>query len=127
MRRVALALMYFGLIALIIFLADRSDSQFIFAWIRAIPGGDKVGHFILIGGFAFVVNYSLSCREFRLGTRHFLLGSAIVLALTVAEEFSQIFIPYRTFDLVDLLFDFLGIWNFGLLAKRLLHKPIAEK
>lgn len=118
MRRAVIGMMYLGVIALIIFLADRGDSQFIFSWIRSIPGGDKIGHFILIGGLAFVANFCLSCRSLKIGQRHFLLGSFIVVLLASLEEFSQLFIRYRTFDLLDLAFDFLGIWLLGRLARR---------
>ncbi|MDB6025236.1 MAG: hypothetical protein JWM68_1459 [Verrucomicrobiales bacterium] len=122
MRRAVIGILYTGVIALIVFLADRGDSPFIFSWIRAIPGGDKIGHFILMGGFAFVANYSLSCRRIKIGQRHFFLGSLIVAVLVTLEEFSQLFIRYRTFDLLDLTFDFLGIWILGRLAERLNHK-----
>ncbi len=127
MKKATLALLYFGVIALIIFLADRGESQFIFTWIRSIPGGDKVGHFLLIGGLAFVANYSLSCREFNIGKKSFLLGSAAVLFLAVLEEFSQLFIRYRTFDLWDLTFDFLGIWILGRLSKRTAQKEAVAR
>ena len=127
MKKATLAFLYFGMIALIVFLADRANSQFIFAWIRAIPGGDKIGHFLLIGGFGFVVNYSLGCRNVKIGERAVLLGSLIVVLLTVLEEFSQLFIRYRTFDLLDLTFDFLGIWFFGRLASRVTSSEIAAK
>ncbi len=98
-----------------------------FAWIRSIPGADKSGHFLLIGGFAFVVNYSLACRQISLRGKKIFLGSAIVALLTVLEEFSQLFIRYRTFDLLDLTFDFLGIWFFGWLAKRFATERASAK
>ena len=128
MRRAVIGIAYMGVIALIVFLADRGDSQFIFSWIRAIPYGDKFGHFFLMGGFAFVANYSLSCRCIKIGQRYFLLGSLIVALLVTLEEFSQLFIRYRTFDLLDLTFDFLGIWILGRFAQRLNHKatPITK-
>lgn len=122
MRRGGLAFLYFTAIALIVFLADRGDSQYLFAWIRAISGADKVGHFFLIGGFAFVVNYSLSCRTICFGTRPVLLGTCIVAVLTILEECSQLFIPYRTFDLLDLACDFLGICLLGGLARKIASK-----
>src|SRR3954452_2947121 len=100
MRRAAIGLMYAGVIALIVFLADRSESQFIFSWIRSIPYGDKVGHFLLMGGFSFVANYCLRCRRIKVAGKSFLLGSVIVILLVTLEEFSQLFIRYRTFDLM---------------------------
>ncbi len=124
MRRAALALLYFAVIGLIVFLADHREFQFIFAWIRAIPGGDKVGHFLLMGGLSFVVNYALRCRKFTVGHRSFLLGSIIVAVMVTIEEFTQLFIRYRTFDLIDLASDFLGIWLFGKLALRVCSRRL---
>lgn len=109
---------YAAVIVLIICLADRKETAFVFNWIRANPGMDKVCHFLLIGGFAFVANYALGCRELRIGRASLLVGSLVVGVLTVAEEISQVFIPSRTFDLVDLACDILGIWLIGSLARR---------
>lgn len=113
-----LALTYFAVIALIVYLADQPDSLSVLRWIHSVPGADKICHFLLIGGLAFLANYSLRCRTFKIGTKSFLLASVIVAILVTLEEVSQLFIPSRTFDLLDLLFDYLGIWTFGKLAKR---------
>jgi polysaccharide biosynthesis protein VpsQ len=112
------AAIYAALIVLAVILADDGQYQFVFAWIRGIPGGDKVGHFCLMGGLSFVVNLALGLRHFTMGRWQFLLGSAIVGTLVLVEEISQAWFPSRTFDLVDLTFDFLGICFFGWLAKR---------
>ena len=117
-KRVGLAAAYFAVVALIVWLADHADTQFIFAWIRAIPGGDKLGHFLILGGLACVLNHALSCRTVPLGGRPVLLGSLIVLGLAAAEETSQLFITGRNFDLLDLAADALGIWLLGRLACR---------
>jgi VanZ family protein len=46
-----------------------------------------------------------------------LLGSLIAAAVVAAEEFSQIFMSGRTFDVGDLVFDLAGIFLFGELAR----------
>jgi hypothetical protein len=120
MKRWILPFGYFAVIVLIIVLADRKDMAFVFGWIRERPGLDKICHFLLIGGLAFVVNYGLCGREMRIGKMSFLLGSVTVGILCLLEEVSQLFIPSRTFDLVDLTADFLGIWLIGRLAKHAL-------
>jgi len=117
-----LAAIYAVLIVLAVWLADDGQYQFVFAWIRGVPGGDKVGHFCLMGGLSFVVNLALGLRQFVIARRQFLVGSAVVGTLVLVEEISQVWFPSRTFDLVDLTFDFLGIVYFGWLAKRLM-KP----
>jgi hypothetical protein len=118
MKKVFLTVSYIAVIVLIVFLADRQSTAFIFNWIREIPGGDKVGHFLLIGGLAFVVNYSLYCRTIVLRNHRLMLGSVVVAVLVTSEEFSQLYIHSRTFDFVDLLCDWAGIWAFGKLALR---------
>ncbi len=118
LKRAGLAAAYFAVVALIIWLADQRDTQFIFSWLQALPGGDKLGHFLILGGFAFVLNHSLRCRTVPLGGRPVLLGSLIVLLLAAAEETSQRFIPGRNFDLLDLAADALGILLLGRLPVR---------
>ena len=118
LKRAGLAAAYFAVVALIIWLADHIETRFVFEWIRAVPGGDKIGHFLIMGGFACTLNYALRCREVSLAGKPALLGSLIVLLLAASEEFSQLFIPGRTFDLLDLGADALGIWLLGRLARR---------
>ena len=102
----------------VIFVADRGLLRPIFAFISAHPGSDKVGHFILIGGMAFLLNLSLGVREVRWLGLGWLVGSVLVGTVFTLEEFSQIWIPSRTFDFLDLAGDYTGILFFGWLAKR---------
>lgn len=111
--------LYLVLLAGIVLLADNHQYQALFNGIRRIPGGDKLGHFLLMGLLSFLLNASLSCRTTRLFGARVLLGSAIACAAVTLEELSQIFVRYRTFDPVDLLFDYAGIWAFGRLALQL--------
>lgn len=47
-------------------------------------------------------------------------GQLGILALLIGlEEFSQIFFPNRSFDLVDLAFSYLGVFFFSWLALRI--------
>jgi VanZ family protein len=48
-----------------------------------------------------------------------LLGSLVVVILAAAEEVSQLYIPGRSFDLLDLAADALGIWLLGRVPRRL--------
>jgi polysaccharide biosynthesis protein VpsQ len=100
----------------IIYLADNPQYQELFSLIRNVPGGDKCGHFLLMGLLSFLLNTSLHCREVNVRAKHVLLGSVVVSIAVTLEEVSQIFIQYRSFDSVDLLFDYLGIWVFGNVA-----------
>lgn len=108
--------LYVLLLMSIVYLADHHQYQDLFSIIRSVPGGDKCGHFLLMGLLSFLLNTSLRCREVDVRTRHVLWGSLIVSMAVTLEEVSQIFMQYRSFDFVDLLFDYLGIWAFGKLA-----------
>jgi hypothetical protein len=116
MKSRLITVLYITLLAGIVLLADTREYHNVFDAVRRIPGGDKLGHFLLMGLFSFLLNVSLSCRTMRVTSARVLLGSAIACAAVTLEEFSQIFVRYRTFDLVDLAFDYAGIWAFGRLA-----------
>ena len=116
MKTRVITTLYVALLAGIILLAGSREYHTLFSGIRRIPGGDKLGHFLLMGLFSLLLNASLSCRMVRILAARVLLGSAVACAAVTLEEVSQIFVRYRTFDPVDLVFDYAGIWAFGRLA-----------
>ena len=81
-----------------------------------LPHGDKIGHFLLMGSLALLVNLAMDVRRVNIRGRWFLLGSLIVGLIVTLEEVSQILIPARTFSLYDLAADYLGIYLFSRLA-----------
>lgn len=112
-----LTVCYIGILAVIIFVADRKSTSYVLNFIGNIPYGDKLGHFFLMGIFSLLINLSLQLRTVGFGKLRYLLGSILVFVLVTIEEFSQLFIRGRTFDLTDLLADSLGIFIFGELAR----------
>lgn len=112
-----LAVIYFLVLVGIVALADIRDTQYLFKPIRALPYGDKIGHFCLMGMFSLVINLALKARSFQVWKIRYLLGTVIVLAVVTVEEFSQIWIRGRSFDLGDLAADFAGIFIFGEVAR----------
>ena len=116
-----IAVIYIFILAGIIFLADSNGTSY-FTFVGLLPFGDKIGHFCLMGMFSFVVNLALSARTFRVWKLSYLLGSLIVFVVVAAEEFSQIFVRGRTFDLTDLLADTIGIFIFGEIAGFLIRR-----
>jgi VanZ family protein len=112
-----LLIVYILILAFIIFLADRKGTRYMLNFVGNIPYGDKLGHFLLMGGFSFLLNLVLDARNFRIWKFNYLLGSLIVFVVVTIEEFSQIWVSGRTFDWSDLVFDFLGIFLFGELAR----------
>jgi len=107
---------YLLILGVIVFLADQKKYQPLFRRVREMPYGDKLGHLILMGLFSFLLNMALGCRTWRVWRFELLRGSLLVALLVTLEEFSQLFFRTRTFDGVDLVFDYLGIFSFGLLA-----------
>ena len=116
-RMKILLVVYIFILAVIIFLADRRGTRYLLNFVGNIPYGDKLGHFLLMGGFSFLLNLVLNARTFRIWKFSYLLGSLIVLVIVTIEELSQMFVAGRTFDWSDLVFDFLGIFIFGELAR----------
>ncbi len=84
-----------------------------FQFLKRVPVGDKIGHFILPGILSYLINMALSCVRVRILTRGVLKGSLIVALVMTLEELSQLFLVTRQFSLYDLLFDYLGIVAFG--------------
>lgn len=99
-----------------IYAANTQTPFFFIQLIKNIPFGDKIGHFCLIGSMCFLLNLALRIKEINISNLHFLIGSIIMFAIVTLEEITQMFIPSRTFDLVDLFFNYLGIFVFGRLA-----------
>jgi glycopeptide antibiotics resistance protein len=96
---------WLALVGTIIGLADAGGARWLFDWVERTPGADKLGHFVLIGAMAFLLNIALRARQ----AGPVLLGSLLVFAIFTAEEFSQLFIPHRHFDWGDLAANVLGI------------------
>lgn len=103
-------------LAWIIHVANTGGSNFLLEVADAIPNGDKIGHFFIMGAFAYLVNLLMACKSFRLGSFSMLSGSVIVLIFVVLEEMTHMFIRTRTFSYMDLLSDVLGIIAFSILA-----------
>jgi hypothetical protein len=106
-------------IVMIIIIANWGTLPFMIGMIYTYPMGDKLGHFILMGLLTFLVNLSFSAKRLTLFSRRILLGSVLVFSAVVIEEFSQLFVSSRSFSLLDLSFDFLGILCASWLITRL--------
>lgn len=123
-RYIALAFTLF--ILGVIYLANTQAN--IFAFVNMIPLGDKWGHFILIGTLSFLVNLAVWQNGRAQGRWGIVKVSAIVTLFVALEEISQIWLPNRTFSLLDLTFDLLGIITFGAIAHYLTrHGRLAQQ
>lgn len=115
-----LTALYVLFLVLLVFMVDQKQYQFLFSIVRRTPYADKAGHFLLMGLFSLLLNLSLSARRVKVGNLSLLVGSLVVAFVVTLEEFSQIFVRYRTFDLFDLACDYAGIFLFGQLASYLI-------
>ncbi|MCI5130155.1 MAG: trypsin [Candidatus Electrothrix sp. EH2] len=93
----------------VIYAANQETLPLFIRQLYIFPGGDKAGHFVLLGIASFFANQVLYPRHFLVFGKVFFVGSLIVLVAITAEEISQVFIASRTFDLIDLSFNYLGI------------------
>ena len=85
-------------------------------WTRHLPGRDKTGHFLLMGGFAAMSVIAFAGR--RIGARRISAAAflAAVVAVVVLEECVQLWLPHRTFSLEDLAWSLAGVACFGAIA-----------
>ncbi|MFT4667279.1 MAG: hypothetical protein ACI8YQ_003752 [Polaribacter sp.] len=74
---------------------------------------DKVGHFFLIGLAALVLNFLLQAKRVKVFKMPFLLGSIIVAVLVTIEELRQVPLTDRSFEMLDMFYNFAGIFVFG--------------
>jgi len=98
--------------------ADLGLAPLVFSLVRAVPGGDKIGHFVLVGGLAFLAEFALRGRRIGVLGLRLPLGSLLIAVAATLEEFSQLLLARRSFDVLDLVFDFAGIAILGTLARR---------
>jgi VanZ family protein len=86
--------------------------------LSTIPFYDTIGHFVLIGIAAFLSHLALKKRKVNVFNFTVPLAPILVCLFTMLEEFLQILSPNRTFDVVDLTADFIGIILFTWLAEK---------
>jgi len=111
MRYVPSAL-FFGFICFIIVLADTDHKLQVMKYFEKVPYADKAGHFLLFGVLAGLLNFSLGFRRMTIASRPINLAAVLVLSFALLEEFSQLAFESRSFDLLDIVSDFLGVWVF---------------
>lgn len=100
----------------IVILADTQHLSPVLHVIAMVKGGDKIAHFVLMGGLAATVSLAMGWSGRREPMRSVALGSVGVLVLVTLEELSQRWIAWRTFDLMDFGADVLGIGLGAMLA-----------
>lgn len=107
------ALLLLGIVAIA---NSGSATRELLGIVRSIPGGDKTVHFVLAGTMALLLNLTWQARCWRIGPLPLLKGSAVIAVVATLEEYSQLWVRRRSFDYVDLAYDYLGILVLGQLA-----------
>lgn len=87
---------FFVFLVWIIHLADSGKTMPFFQMAKSTPYGDKIGHFILFGFFAFLLILVFRWRGFWAGPLFIPYGALLVVVLVVVEEASQRWFPGRT-------------------------------
>lgn len=107
--RLAFLLFAAGFVSILV-IADRGDADLFWNVVGKIPCGDKLGHLGLVGTLSFLLNLALDRRRAFASGDGILLGSLVLLVFMTLEEFSQAFIPCRSFDLLDGLANLVGVF-----------------
>lgn len=115
-----ISVLYALAVAAVILTAGAIGTDQAFGFVTRWPGGDKLGHFGLMGGLALMFDRACRKRDVQLGRLRVPLAPAIVAALVFLEELSQLWLPgRRTFDWLDLAADALGIASCVWLGRRM--------
>ena len=83
---------------------------------KKIPFGDKFGHFFIYGCLVFLVNIATGFHRISIKGYKILTGVVLVGCFAIIEEFTQISLRTRNFELIDILADILGIAIFSYLS-----------
>ena len=106
----------------VILLRNFDSGSSFFSLFISIPYYDKLGHFFLMGILAFLAVVTITPLFPKKSAKSTVIILGVVLTLIALEEYSQIFIPTRTFSLKDFACDLLGVLSFGYLGHSLAIK-----
>ena len=107
---------FFPFLIYLVYSANHGAIPKLFAFHKSIPYGDALGHFCLAGTFSFLATLCTRARTFHVARLYLPAGVVIVFLIVILEEISQIFIPSRSFSMIDLCADTVGIALGGWLA-----------
>ncbi len=93
----------------------------------SLTANDKLGHFILLGTAGFFSHQALNHRMLKTALFPLPLGPVLVSLVSAIDEFLQIGSTVRSFDLVDLSANLIGIWLFYAIAETCRSKFTSSK
>jgi VanZ family protein len=103
------AIALFSLLAWVILEADLGKPNYFIQLGASMPYGDKIGHLLLFGTLALLLIFATRARQLVIGPVRLYLGVVMTLGFAVLEEGSQLLFPSRSFELLDILADLLGV------------------
>ena len=86
--------------------------------ISQFPYYDTILHFLLLGTAAYLSHLALNKRKIKILNIYLPVAPLIVSFFCVVDEIIQLFVPVRSFDLVELAADLCGVVLFTWLAER---------
>ena len=102
------ALLFTLFTATVVYRANTGQSLFI-EGIHQIPMLDKICHLLFCGILALLLNLATKNKTVSIWNKKWLIVSLLLAVFFTIEEFSQMFISSRNFDLLDLLANYIGI------------------
>ncbi len=85
-------------------------------FVASVPGADITGHFLLIGTVAFVSVLAFVGNQRRHQNRQWLRVVVLLAILFTVDEFLQLVLPLRAFQISDLIANYCGVLLFSLVA-----------
>ncbi|OUR71445.1 hypothetical protein A9Q78_09735 [Methylophaga sp. 41_12_T18] len=115
-------LSFFLFIVWVSFMANSGNDTALFAMVRQIPYGDKIGHFAVFGLLTLAANISLKFKCVYLGPLPIYIGSLFVCFFVIVDEYGQSLYAIRNVEMLDLVASGCGILLFSFIASRLATK-----
>jgi polysaccharide biosynthesis protein VpsQ len=112
---IRIALLYGFAMAALIGAADAGWLIRLSDYVQEWPHLDKVLHFTLYGVLALLANLAVLSPGRWSTLRSIVTGSAFVLIVATAEEYSNQFVAVRDYSLGDLVANYLGVMVVGVL------------
>ena len=105
----ALAFLYGSLLLALVVLDDLGVLENVMSRVDALPFGDKLIHIVLAAGLGFFAASVVPAPALAIRAARIPVATLIVALIIVLEEFSQRFLRFRTFELLDLAADAIGL------------------
>ena len=103
------AVAFFSFLIWVIVAADSGQQNYFLQLAGSLPYGDKIGHVLLFAALALLLNFATKARQLAVGPVRLYLGVVLTLGFALLEEGSQLLFPARSFELLDILADLLGV------------------